>query len=127
MKKIPLAIIYNSKVPTNSFLYYKNGWNHDPIRILNAKGDGTLPSKGIECICRNWKVEKRCLICIYIEKDDPGKFKHGKLPSNPFVLDLIYNMTVDNLNRDDKQWWMKIGKSELHLGSDELDLSKNEL
>ncbi|KAK8871332.1 hypothetical protein M9Y10_007052 [Tritrichomonas musculus] len=126
-EKIPLAIIYNSKIPTTSFLDYKNGWNHDPIRILNGKGDGTIPSRGIKYICDNWKAEKRRLICIDIEKDDSGKFKHGKLPSNPVVLDVIYNMTVDNLDGIDKQWWMEIGKSELHLENDKLDLSRNEL
>lgn len=125
-ENIPLAIIYNSKVPTTSFLDYKNGWNHDPVRVKNGEGDGTLPSKGIRYICDNWKTENRRLICIDIEKNDAKKFKHGKLPSNPFVLEVIYNMTADNFEEMDKNWWMKTGKTDFYLGNETIDFLINQ-
>ena len=39
--------IYNSKVPTTSFLDYKNGWDHDPVRYFDGQGDGSVPVEGI--------------------------------------------------------------------------------
>lgn len=114
-ENIPLTIIYNSKIPTTSSLYYNNGWNHDPIRIKTTNGDGTVPARGIRYACDNWKTEKRKLICIDLENDDQKLFEHGSLPVNPLVLDLIYNASQGNPEKGSQQWWTKSGKVDIKL------------
>ena len=114
-EKIPLAIIYNSRIQTTTFLDYKNGWDHDPIRITDANGDGSVPARGIRYACQNWNAEKRNLICIDLEKDDPKMFEHGSLPVNPLVLDLIYNATNGNPENGQQQWWTKKGKIDVNM------------
>ena len=114
-ENIPLTIIYNSKVPTTSFLDYKNGWEHDPVRYFDGQGDGTVPVEGIRYACDNWKSDKRRLICIDIEKNDPKHFEHGALSSNPYVLDLVYKAILGNPEKGDHQWWAKTGKSNAAL------------
>ena len=114
-ENIPLTIIYNSKVPTASFLDYKKGWDHDPVRYFNGSGDGTVPSRGIRYACDNWKTHKRHLICIDLEKDDANNFEHGALSSNPFVLNMIYNAVNGNPVKGKDQWWTKTGKTDIHL------------
>ncbi|KAK8900669.1 hypothetical protein M9Y10_002999 [Tritrichomonas musculus] len=115
-ENIPLTIIYNSKIPTTNFLDYRYGWNHDPIRILNGSGDGSLPAKGIRYVCDHWKTIKRAMVCIDLGKNDYRHFKHGRLTIQPIVLDLIYNATVGNPENGNQQWWMKKGKTEIYLG-----------
>ena len=116
-EKIPLTIIYNSKVPTTSFLDYKNGWDHDPIVFIDGKGDGTVPSEGIRYACDNWKSNKRRLICIDLEKNDAKHYQHGALTSNPYVLDLVYKATNGDTDKDSQQWWTTTGKSDVFLES----------
>lgn len=114
-EKIPLTIIYNTKIPTTSFLDYKDGWDHDPIRIKNGIGDGSLPAKGILYACDHWNFKDRHLVCIDLEKNDDKNFNHGALTRQPIVIDLIYNATVGNPDDGDHQWWTLKGKSEIHL------------
>ena len=118
--KIPVTIIYNSKVPTTSFLDYKNGWDSDPIRSFDGKGDGSVPAEGIRYACENWKADKRRLICIDLEKNDPKHFEHGALSSNPYVLDLVYKATMGNPDKGEHQWWTKTGKTDIYLESKRL-------
>lgn len=115
-ENIPLTIIYNTKIPTTSFLDYKDGWNHDPIRIAEGMGDGSLPARGILYACDHWEHEKRPLVCIDLERNDRKNFKHGALTRQPIVLDLVYNATVGNPVDGDHQWWTKKGKTEINLG-----------
>lgn len=116
-ENIPVTIIYNSKVPTTSFLDFKNGWDHDPVRYLDGNGDGTVPSDGIRYACDNWKSDKRSLMCIDVEKNDPKHFDHGALSSNPSVLEMVYKLTNGDSFENQTQWWMKTGKSDIFLES----------
>lgn len=54
-------------------------------------------------------------ICIDIEKNDPKHFEHGALPSNSYVLDLVYKAILGNPEKGDHQWWTKTGKSDIYL------------
>lgn len=117
MKKIPLTIINNSKIPTASFLDYKYGWNHDPVRILDGTGDGTVPIIGIRYSCDNWNADKKRLICIDIEKDDVNRYNHGKLTSNPFVFNVIYDAITGNSTNTNDKLWLETGKANIHLGN----------
>lgn len=117
-ENIPLTIIYNTKIPTTSFLDYTKGWNHDPVRYFELEGDGTVPAQGIKYVCDNWKAENRSLICIDLENNDQKKFEHGSIPMQPLVLDLVYNATNGAPESGQKQWWMKKGKQDVHLSQD---------
>ena len=86
---LPTFIIYNSAVPTDFNLKFKNGYDKDPI-VGKTDGDGTVFSAGPEYACRNWPTPIRC---IDVRRDDYN-FEHQPLASNPFVLDMIYKVAT---------------------------------
>lgn len=105
---IPLMVIYNSKVPTMSFLDFSKGWEKDPIRYYDEVGDGTIPAKGPKYICNHWDSTQRPLVCIDLQNRDSKHYMHSALVSNPNVLQLLYNSTTHyNLTSD--AWWEKKG------------------
>ncbi|KAK8888131.1 hypothetical protein M9Y10_039193 [Tritrichomonas musculus] len=113
-EKIPLMVIYNSKVPTMSFLDFNRGWEKDPVRYYEEVGDGTIPARGPRYICNHWDSSHRPLVCIDLQNRDSKHYKHSALVSNLDVLKLIYNATV-NLNLNSEIWWKKNGPINIEL------------
>lgn len=104
---IALAIIYNSKLPTLSFLDYTQGWNHDPVKYFEGDGDGTVQAEGPRYACNNWKHENQTLLCIDLEEKNKKLGTHAKLTVNPDVLDLFYNLTTGNFGGHMREWWIQ--------------------
>lgn len=113
-EKIPLMVIYNSKVPTMSFLDFNKGWEKDPVRFYDDVGDGTIPARGPRYICNHWDSSHRPLVCIDLQNSDSKHYMHSALVSNLDVLKLIYNATT-NLNLNSETWWKKNGPVNIEL------------
>lgn len=84
---LPTYIIYNSAVPTDFNLKFKNGYNKDPI-VEKTGGDGTVFAAGPEYACNHWTAPVKCLD-LY---KDSELFEHQPLAANPFVHDIIYHL-----------------------------------
>jgi len=95
---VPLLLVYNNRIDTLMALNFSKGFDEEYEEIY-APGDGTVPSKGPEWACKNWKVNYP-LICYNI--DNPSlDFNHGGIGNNPFVNEIIFNYT----NIDD--WYIQ--------------------
>lgn len=84
---IPTYIIFNSAVPTDFNLKFKNGYQKDPI-VEKTGGDGTVFAAGPEYACKHWEPLVKC---IDLHKDS-DLFEHQPLAANPFVHDIIYHL-----------------------------------
>lgn len=116
-EKIPLSIVFNSQVNTLNFVDFKEGWDKEPIRIFDKVGDGTIQADGPRFLCNNWKAENRSLLCIDLNNSDENNFVHSALPSNPFVKELLFNLTAHLGQANKENWWSKNGKREIIIPS----------
>jgi len=90
---VPVYILYNSGIGTPHSLDFSNGYDKQPVTKM-APGDDTVPSQGIEWICNNWKMNFP-LVCHDFQSSN-GAFSHGELSNNPYVQELVYNMTISD-------------------------------
>lgn len=104
---LPTMIIYNTGYPTHWLIDFKNGWDKSPVFEI-GKGDGTIPSKGAEWACEHWDHKKTPKICIDLDNHEK-RFKHQPLTYNPFIHELIFNVT----SRSD--WINMTGKTQITL------------
>jgi len=88
---VPLYILYNSGIRTQFGLVFRENFN-DPPNRTRTPGDGTVPSVGIEWICKNWKMDYP-LVCQDFHSSDHS-FRHGEMANNPYIQDLLYNITI---------------------------------
>lgn len=116
---IPLAIIYNSKIPTLSFLDYKNGFDKSPVKYFDLGGDGSLLAKGTRYACDNWSSENRTLLCINLNK---RTCDHTRMTSNRKVIELLFNLT----KKENSKWWKTKGKVDIALDENYNSLQPNE-
>jgi lecithin-cholesterol acyltransferase len=90
---IPTCVVYNSGVQTSFRWHFKKGWDRAPTPV-KADGDGTILAKSLEWACRNWSVAGGPIVCVDLYRDNVA-FEHIRLTSNPYVLELLVNVSVD--------------------------------
>lgn len=117
---IPLAIIFNSKIQTLSFLDYKKGFDKSPTKYFEVDGDGSLLAKGARYACDNWSSENRTLLCIDLNKSDKRTCDHTGMTSNLKVIELLFNLT----EKETEKWWKTKGKFKIML-DDDFEISKS--
>ena len=80
-------IIYNSAIQTQYILNKTNSWNSE--NIIYSEGDGTVPSKPLEKLCKDWKniFETYCEDLI----NDKESFNHGGIGINPQIFERLLN------------------------------------
>ena len=99
---VPAYIVYNSGVQTDFLAHFKKGWSKPP-HMRSIPGDGTVVSASIEYVCRKWPTDKFPVRCLDLYRDHE-MFEHQPLASNPYVHDLVFNLsTSDN-------WWQGKGR-----------------
>ncbi|KAK8860368.1 hypothetical protein M9Y10_012032 [Tritrichomonas musculus] len=104
---MPTAIIYNSGYPTRFTINFKNGWDQIPI-VETSRGDGTVPSHAAEWACQHWEHKKYPKVCIDFDNHEE-RFRHQPLSRNPFVHELLFNMTSRS------EWLNSTGLTEIHM------------
>lgn len=120
---IPLAIIFNSKIKTLSFLDYNKGFDKSPKKYFSVDGDGSLLAKGARYACENWSSENRTLLCIDLNKSNKRTCDHIGMTSNKKVIELIFNIT----EKEADKWWKTKGKINIKLDNNfEISKSINE-
>ena len=90
---LPTYIIYNSGIRTPLLLKYGPKYKSPKI-LKSVSGDGIVPSSILEKLLNNQYETQLTFIDLY--RDHPH-FGHVALPSNPYVLNLVYNLSF-NLN-----------------------------
>jgi pimeloyl-ACP methyl ester carboxylesterase len=90
---LPTYIIYNGAIQTNFAWHYRGGWDKIPAS-RPIGGDGTLLGETLEWACKNWDISNGPLRCMDIYRDNDD-FAHTPLVSNPYVAELIVNLSLD--------------------------------
>ena len=90
---VPFYLIYNSGISTEFGLKFKKSYKEEPERTF-LPGDDVVPAAGPEYACNKWKAEKG-MVCHNLNQKD-AKFDHVGLGTNPFVRDLILNVTLND-------------------------------
>ena len=93
---LPTYIIYNSGIDTIQSIYFKDGYDKDPI-LNNQKGDGTLLEKTVKYICDQWNSNKYSIVCHDLKNSD-DEFSHSELGNNIYIQELIYKISQDESN-----------------------------
>ena len=88
----PTRIFFNSGIGTELVYQYRN-WTKKP-KMLKEPGDGTIIAQTLDYVCSKWKTNST-LEC-FDAKNPYDDFIHMPMASNPFILDLIFNSTVDD-------------------------------
>ena len=91
---IPTYIYYNSAISTEYGLDLTNGYNKESKRIY-SKGDGTIPSKGIEILCKKWGQTNKSLKC-HDFKNRSSDYNHNKLGTNDVASIKIFETLFTN-------------------------------
>jgi hypothetical protein len=91
--ELPTYIVYNSAIQTNLIWHFRKGWERSPAS-RPAGGDGTIIGESLDWACRTWNVSSGPLRCIDLYRDHDA-FAHTALASNPYVVELIANLSVD--------------------------------
>lgn len=90
---VPLYMIYNSGNEATYQMKFKGSW--DEVEYTKQPGDGTVPSKGPEFACNNWKDNKGNPIICHDVKNPGDDWKHAPLSTNEYIHQLIYNVAND--------------------------------
>jgi hypothetical protein len=90
---LPTYIVYNSAIQTELAWHFRKGWDRFP-ESRPAGGDGTIVGETIEWACRTWGVRGGPLRCMDLYRDHDA-FAHTPLASNPYVVELIANLSGD--------------------------------
>lgn len=114
-ENIPVAVIYNSKVPTVSFMDYKYGWKNQPIKYFDGEGDGTVLTKGAEFVCKNWSVAKRPILCVDLNQNDKNHFDHPGLLVHNKVHELVLNISEGKIKEENEPWMKKQFRKHMKL------------
>lgn len=109
---VPSYIIFNSGAHTDFFAHFKNGWDKPPD-MIPTKGDGTVPARGIKYACKNWPKDKFTVQCLDLYRD-LNSFEHTPLASNPYVHDLIFNLTRSDWHKEKVRRYQKAPYVVLH-------------
>ncbi|OHT04951.1 Lecithin:cholesterol acyltransferase family protein [Tritrichomonas foetus] len=104
---LPTTIVYNTGMPTHILFDFKRGWDKSPT-VEQGRGDGTIPSNAAEWACDHWDHKNTPKICIDLDNHEK-RFKHQPLTYNPFIHELIFNLT----SRSD--WLNFTGRTDYHL------------
>ena len=114
---LPTMVIYNTGVPTHVRLEYNRGWDKWPDYVTD-RGDGTIPANGAEWVCEKWDHTRNPMVCVDLDNDHQ-RFNHQPLTYNPYVHELLFNVTTRN------DWIeKKSGKTVIKLPL--VDILKNE-
>lgn len=91
---LPTYMIYNSGVDTTYQMKFKSGTWDDP-EFTKQPGDGTVPAKGPEYACNNWKDNNGKPIVCHDVKNPGEDWEHAPLSTNDYIHQLIYNAAND--------------------------------
>jgi pimeloyl-ACP methyl ester carboxylesterase len=99
---LPTRVLYNSRLRSPFGLHLTNrtdGRLND--KVIYAPGDGTVLSKAISVLCKDWKNAGMDIECIDMESASPA-YGHGKLLVSERSRKIILEWLVENATAEDK-------------------------
>jgi hypothetical protein len=99
---LPTYIVYNSAIQTDFVWHFRKGWDRTPSE-RPAGGDGTILGETLDWACRNWNISDGPLRCVDLYRDNDD-FAHTPLASNPYVVELIANLS------ENREWATESGR-----------------
>jgi lecithin-cholesterol acyltransferase len=101
--ELPTYIVYNSAIQTDFVWHFRKGWEKQPAS-RPVGGDGTIIGETLDWACRNWSIRSGPLKCIDLYRDHDA-FAHTPLSSNPYIVELIGNLSENG------EWAREKGRS----------------